>query len=218
MRLTTPRLPEPEGHRSGLIPSPSNLPELNLLFVGDSTMAGVGAPHQTAALPVQVATLLAGQLGRPIRWQVIARSGLTTAQTLPFLRTHPIPRADLLVTALGTNDVFAQTTPHSFLAAYEALLEALRPAHTILSGVPPLHVARAAPQPLRWYLGRYAHQLDRHLRQWAATRPHTTCVSLQFASNPHELASDGLHPGPAQYRAWAHDVANQAAHLLDHVP
>src|SRR5271170_2292146 len=86
MRRTALRLPEAAGERSGFISVGNELPELRLLFVGDSTMAGVGVSHQASALPFQVATILANRLVRSVRLQVVAKSGLNTSQLLKFTR------------------------------------------------------------------------------------------------------------------------------------
>ena len=48
-RRTALRMPEAAGQRQGWIPHRGSDNTLNLLFVGDSTMAGVGVAHQEAA-------------------------------------------------------------------------------------------------------------------------------------------------------------------------
>ena len=51
VRRTALRLTEAAGERSGLVVVESVEPELKLLIVGDSTMAGVGVEHQSSPLP-----------------------------------------------------------------------------------------------------------------------------------------------------------------------
>jgi lysophospholipase L1-like esterase len=85
----------------------------------------------------------------------------------------------------------------------------------IISGLPPLHLTQAAPQPLRWYLGMYARGLDEGLRQWIQLQHQMVYVSLQWASNPNELAADGYHPGESQYKVWADLVAVHITNLLE---
>jgi lysophospholipase L1-like esterase len=218
MRRTALRLPEAEGPRTGLIVVESSLPELKLLFVGDSTMAGVGVRHQAAALANQAARIVANRLVRSVRWQSVARSGVNTSQTLKFVQGENILPADVLITALGTNDVTSQTPPAQFVADYQALMTLLfsrvGARFAITSGLPPLHLTPAAPQPLRWFFGRCAHLLDEHLRRWIATQRNVEYISLQWASDRTELAADGFHPGESQYAAWADLVATQIANLL----
>ena len=218
VRRTALRLAEAAGERSGLVVIESALPELKLLFVGDSTMAGVGVRHQSAALASQVASILANRLVRSVRWQLLAKSGVNTGQALEFVKDRELLPADVLVTALGTNDVTSQKKPYQFIADYEALVDVLLKRigarFAVVSGLPPLHLTPATPQPLRWYLGRYAHRLDEGLRRWIAPQQNIAYVSLQWASNPKDMAEDGYHPGENQYRVWAHLVAENIATLL----
>jgi lysophospholipase L1-like esterase len=218
VRRTALRLAEATGERSGLVVVESAEPELKLLFVGDSTMAGVGVKHQSAALASQVASILANLLIRSVRWQLVAKSGVNTGQALEFLNGRDLLPADVLVTALGTNDVTSQRTSFQFVSDYEALVDALLnrvgARFAVISGLPPLHLTPAMPQPLRWYLGRYAHLLDEGLQRWIARQRNVAYVSLQWASNPKDMAVDGYHPGENQYRMWANLVAENIANLL----
>lgn len=219
MRRTALRLPEAAGERSGLISVGDEPSVLSLLFVGDSTMAGVGVSHQTSALPFQVATILANRLARSVRWQLVAKSGLNTSQLLRFTKGQALSPADVLVTALGTNDVTSQRTPGQFVDDYQSLIGALSnqvgASVAVISGLPPIHLTPAAPQPLRWYLGKYAHMLDESLRKWIKPQSRIAYISLQWASNTNEMAADGYHPGENQYRVWADLVAERIANLLE---
>jgi lysophospholipase L1-like esterase len=218
MRRTALRLEEAAGLRTGLVVIENDQSDLKLLFVGDSTMAGVGVPHQTAALASQVASILANRLVRSVRWQLVAKSGVNTSQALELVQSHELLAADVIVTALGTNDVTSQRKPHQFIADYEVLVNELSKRvganFIVISGLPPLHLTPAAPQPLRWYLGRYAHLLDEGLRRWIAPQQNVAYVSLQWASNPNDMASDGYHPGANQYREWAYRLAESIAILI----
>lgn len=214
------RLPEAAGPRSGTAGTHRPGTPVRLLFVGDSSAAGVGVDHQDAALAAPTAALLSGRTGTPVHWQLVARSGVDTREALALLQAHEgtLRPADLLVTALGVNDVTAQRSPRQFLADYAELLQAVQrrtgATAAVLNGVPPLHVAPAVPQPLRWYLGGCARRLDAGLQQWAAARPDCAHLSLQWAGVARDMARDGFHPGQAQYRQWAALVAERAFMLL----
>jgi lysophospholipase L1-like esterase len=220
MRRTTLRLPEAAGQRDGHILIGSEPTELRLLFVGDSTMAGVGVEHQTCALPFQVATSLATRLDRSVRWQTVAKSGINTSQALEFAKGQALLPADVVITALGTNDVTSQRKPDQFVNDYKVLISTLSnqvgASFAIISGLAPLHLTQAAPQPLRWYLGKYANTLDVGLRQWIKSQTNIAYVSLQWASNANEMAADGYHPGKNQYRAWAELVSESIANFVRH--
>ena len=218
LRRTAIRLPEAAGPRDGTVGSESELPPVRLLFVGDSSAAGVGVPHQHQALAPQAASLLSSRLGRSVQWQLVARSGVNTSEVLSLVARHELRPADLLITSLGTNDVTSQRKPGQFLADYRALMahlsERVGAKLAVITGLPPLHVLPAAPHPLRWYLGRYARRLDADLRAWIATKAQFAYVSLQWAAVPHEMAVDRYHPGPTQYVRWSQLVADRAVELL----
>ncbi|MEM7255254.1 MAG: GDSL-type esterase/lipase family protein, partial [Pseudomonadota bacterium] len=118
------RLPEAEGPRGG-VEGQTDASPLRLLFVGDSSAAGVGVSHQNAALALPTAQTAAQRFYRRVHWQLFARSGLNTPEARAFLREAPIERADIVVTALGTNDVTSQHAPKSFRKHYRALLDEL---------------------------------------------------------------------------------------------
>jgi lysophospholipase L1-like esterase len=77
-----------------------------------------------------------------------------------------------------------------------------------------MHMLSAVPNPLRWYLGRYASWLDIAVREWCEAQ-RLGYLALQWASDPACLAEDGFHPGPALYPQWAERLADLVvAHQL----
>jgi lysophospholipase L1-like esterase len=171
LRRTALRLPEAAGPRCGSEGLQDALqPALRILVVGDSSAAGVGVDDQAQALAQPVAKLLAIKLGRPITWQLVAKSGVNTEESLALLRQSELGSADFLVIALGTNDVTSQRAPRQFLQDYRRLVEEVRRRTGIVglvaTGLLPLRILPAAQHPLRWYLGRYAARLDRMLQRW----------------------------------------------------
>jgi lysophospholipase L1-like esterase len=214
LRKTALRLPEAAGPRLGVELPPAAAPTaseaLNLLVVGDSSAAGVGVAHQEQALALPLARHLAARSGRPVAWRLVAQSGVNSLEALALLARHEIGPATVLVVALGTNDVTSQMPPRQYVANLKLLAGRLMAqagvAHIVFTGLPPLHTLPAAPQPLRWYLGRYARKLDRALRAWIAEDPALRYCSLQWAL-PHEMAIDKFHPGHGQYARWARMAA-----------
>ena len=79
----------------------------------------------------------------------------------------------------------------------------------VVSGLPPLHIAPAVPQPLRWFLGLCTLRLDRRRQRWIRTRPGVSYLSLQWAADRSRLAEDGYHPGEGVYCGWTHRIAEQ---------
>jgi hypothetical protein len=142
----------------------------------------------------------------------VAACGQVRFEHQPGVNVRERPRslsAEALVTALGTNDVTSQRKSYQFIADYAALVDALSKRvganFAVISGLPPLHLTPALPQLLRWYWGRYAHLLDEGLRRWIAPQRNVAYVSLQWASNPKDMAVDGECTGTS-VTLWTGDI------------
>ena len=236
VRRMVPTIPEPTGPRAGTVGHPDHPAPLRLLVLGDSAALGLGAATQDEALLGQLVRTLvsAGAPHTAIRYQLIARSGATTAGTRRHLATRswgPHDAADVVVTSLGLNDVTAGRDRGDILADLDAIVELLG-THTgarrvLLSALPPIGRFPALPQPLRGYLGRQAAAADRAIAHWAASRapaagaPTVEHLPLPFDTHPalagltmvEVMASDGFHPGPRIYQAWGEAVAARVAEL-----
>ena len=202
----TARLPEALGPRCG---THGQGAQLRLLILGDSSGAGVGVAHQDQALIGQMLQHLVPSA--EVAWQVIARSGATTAQARRML--HEAGVFDVAVLALGVNDVLRQTSARRFAMRQRSLIDALRSQHGVqhilVSAVPPLGEFTSFPQPLRGYLGRRATVLDAGL-QAVCAQCRAVHVPFDLDPDPHWLAHDGLHPGPALYAEWGKRMAGLA--------
>ncbi len=194
-------LPEPPGNRAG---QTGNGPELSLLIAGDSAAAGVGARHQNEALLGQTLASLCPHFS--VRWRLEAVSGATTGATLKRLQGIEPARFCVAITSLGVNDVTSGAGLGSWLKQQVALRELLRERHharlIVVSGLPPVHLFPALPQPLRWHLGLRARQFDRALRAAVAAEPDCVFISLDVSGSTDDMARDGFHPGPEIYRRW----------------
>ena len=211
VRRVTARLPEPPGPRAGVR---GDGPALRLLLLGDSAAAGVGAASQDEALSGR----LVGELAPTFRvsWMVVARTGATTAGTARHLSRRPAEECgavDVAVLSLGGNDVMGRRPLDRWLAdvgEVAALLRARFAAqHILLSGLPPIHLFTALPQPLRWYLGATARRFDRAFAAWAAGQPDCEHVPLELTDGAGLLATDGLHPGAPLYHRWGVELARR---------
>lgn len=206
VRRTVPKLPEAPGERCG---TAGNGPLLRLLIAGDSSAAGVGAPHQDHALSGRLVELLEPDF--LIRWQLHATSGHKTADTLERLQELPAEDFDVAVTALGVNDAISMTSVRNWRLQQARLRQLLREKFAvrklIVSGLPPLHAFPALPGPLRWHFGERATRLDRVLAADIAGESDATYLDTRFTSDISMMASDGFHPGPGVYAEWARRIA-----------
>jgi lysophospholipase L1-like esterase len=218
-RARLPRLAEPAGQRHGVAGQGT---PLRLLIAGDSSAAGVGVEQQRNALAQRLAKRLAEAVGARVAWQLHARSGLTTAQTLALLRDEEHApgalQADLAVVVTGVNDVVEQIPSGRAVAARDALANWLRNGHgiqhVVFAPLPPVHHFPGLPQPLRWVAGADARRHNAALVEWAATRRDVSCVDMEMPLNRGVMARDGFHPGEPVYRYCANAIAQ---HIATHV-
>lgn len=210
-------LPEPPGARAG--GEGKGKDEIRLLVVGDSSAAGVGAPHQDLALAKPLARRLAQRTGRPVRWNLLAEAGLTSAAALAYLKAHDAPDADIAVVVLGVNDItnqvpLAQALKHRgeiavWLEAHAEVSEVLFPA------LPEMELFPSLPQPLAWWAGQMSRRNNRAQARWAAgwplRSPRVRHVEMDGLMSPDLMAGDGFHPGPGLYARVADHLAEVIA-------
>lgn len=206
-------LPEPPGPRAGR--EGRGAGELRILVVGDSSAAGVGAPHQDLALARPLARQLAQRLSRPVRWTLLAEAGLTSAGTLGYVKARDVPDADLAVVVVGVNDITNQVPLAEairrrgeiavWLEAHAGVWQVLFPA------LPEMELFPSLPQPLAWWAGQSARRNNRAQARWSAAwplaRPRVVHVPMDGVLRPDEMAVDGFHPGPGIYARVAEHLA-----------
>jgi lysophospholipase L1-like esterase len=209
LRRNALRLPEAAGPREGQVGDGE--PVLRLLVLGDSSAAGVGVADQAQALALPLARAVSQRMGAAVRWQLVARTGINTLEARALIRRVALQPADAVVTALGVNDVTSQTAAARFVDETALLWSDLQQftgaRWAVFCGLPPMHLLRPVPHPLRWYLGRYAAWLDGSLRAWTQERGLGYCA-LGWASDPSSLADDGFHPGAGLYPEWSARLAD----------
>ncbi len=234
VRRDTPKLPEAAGPRHGLA-KPQNGPSnakhpvadpLRLLILGDSSAAGVGTDRQACALSGRLVEALVARTGRAVQWKLVARTGITTREALALMQAEPADPFDVAVVALGVNDVTALRGRARWLADVARVTARLAERHAVgrvlWSGLPPMHLFPALPQPLRGVIGLHARVFDGALGDWCArrtasgratgaghavARAATVYVPLPRMTDPSLIASDGFHPGPGAYRLWGDVLA-----------
>lgn len=208
-------LPEADGPRTGRCGSGA---PLRLLVVGDSSGAGVGVATQDEALVGHLSRTLAQALGAEVCWQLVARSGITSAQALPLLQQAAPAPADVAVVVLGVNDVIDQVPVRRALRQREALADWLLAhagvRHVVFAPLPPIHQFPLLPQPLRWAMGADALAHDRAVARWAATRADVWHVPIDIVLSADGMAVDGFHPGEPVYRACGEALAGFIAERL----
>jgi lysophospholipase L1-like esterase len=206
VRFVTPRLPEPPGDRSGINGSG---PLLNLLILGDSAAAGVGASTQKQALSGQLVFALGSNFR--VSWKLIAQAGHKAQDVVAKLEMLSREKFDVVVTSIGVNDVTHGTNSQKWIDQQGKIVAMLQSKfhsqHIMLSSVPPMHLFPAFPQPLRWYFGMRAEQFNSALKKFAEGCTRCEFVKIDFPLEAAYIAADGFHPGTLAYSIWAKHVA-----------
>ncbi len=190
---------------------------LRLVVLGDSTVAGIGAPGPRAALPVLVAERLAARLRRPVAVRGLGVSGartadVTDAQAAALAR---VP-AEAVCVVVGSNDATHALPPWRMRAATRRMLGRVRAAApgapVVLGGIPEFHTVPAVPPPLRGVLGVEADLLRTAQRTGAADAgvrfvDIRALASPRFLTTPASMSADGFHPSEVGYGYWADALA-----------
>lgn len=185
---------------------------LDLLVIGDSVAAGLGAEHRKDTLGGRLAKGLGKALRRPVRLTMAAAVGAETSMVAAQLDGLPADyRPDVAVLVVGGNDVIHRVAVEESVAHLREVLERLREAGvpTVVGTCPDLGAIRPVPQPLRALGARVSRQLAA-----AQTRTAVDCgahaVSLArvvgpfFLTDPEGMFSlDRFHPSAQGYRRTA---------------
>jgi len=210
VRRTAPQMPEPPGHRTGTAGRGSLV---RLLVAGDSGAAGVGAASQGQALCGQLVRRLSRH--HTVQWCVLAVNGLDSPGLLQLLKDSPAARFDVVVLSMGANDATGLCAPLRWAQWQQRLAELItdrfQPALLVHSAVPPMHACAALPQPLRWFMGRWARQMNSTLAGQLADQPQRTLHWHPESTTSVGMAADGMHPSPAGYSVWAEGLSR---HIL----
>ena len=206
VRRVTPRLPEPPGARAG---SAGAGRRLSVLIVGDSSAAGVGVLTQEEAISGQLVSQL-----RPtfhVHWTLRAQTGYAIGEVVENLETAPAETFDVALISVGVNDVTGRTKSKRWNTEHARLIGLLKAKfgvqHVLLSSLPPMHRFPALPQPLRWYLGLRARQLNNMLRKIADADDQCELLEMDVPFESRYMAADGFHPGALAYSAWGRRAA-----------
>lgn len=185
---------------------------LDLLLLGDSIAAGLGAERPKETLGGRLARALAKETGRAVRLRTAARVGSESSMLADQLAGLPASyRPDVAVIVVGGNDV-THRVPVTESAQYlQEAVAALRDrgAGVVVGTCPDLGALRPVPQPLRALGSRASRQLAL-AQEAAAVRAGAHAVSLAhvvgpfFITNPDEMFSlDRFHPSALGYHRTA---------------
>lgn len=185
---------------------------LDLLMLGDSIAAGLGASTPGQTLGARLAKGLGTASRRPVRLRTAAVVGSESPALPGQLETLPPDyRPDLAVIVVGGNDVTHRIPTAVSLQHLTGTIGHLQSlgAVVVVGTCPDLGMLRPLPQPLRTLAGRMSRHLALAQRQAALAHgahpvPLSTAVGPFFISNPDDMFSlDQFHPSALGYKRTA---------------
>ncbi|MGI8849926.1 MAG: SGNH/GDSL hydrolase family protein [Pyrinomonadaceae bacterium] len=205
VRRKVGRLPDAAGETAGTIGAHQEI--INLLAIGESTVAGIGATTHKEALTGQFAKHLSAKCGKTVCYFALGESGITVKGTLQRL-VPKLPRtdADIILVALGGNDVFTLSSPQKWRQNLNELLAILREKYPnskiLVANVPMVRDFIALPNPLRYVLSRLAKL--HHFNAISLIKEMENVVYFDDVRRVEtDFFSDGIHPSPKGYDLWA---------------
>lgn len=185
---------------------------VDLVVLGDSIAAGLGAERPKHTLGGRLARGIAKQAGRSVRLRTAAVVGSESSMLAEQLATLPPSyRPDVAVIVVGGNDVTHRVPVADSVRHLAEAVEELRSrgAEVVVGTCPDLGALRPVPQPLRALGSRASRQLADAQRAaalergaWVVSLAHV--VGPFFITNPEEMFSlDRFHPSAHGYKRTA---------------
>ena len=187
------------------------------LALGDSYTIGTGASHESRNFPSLLAASLQQASRREVEVVNPAVNGFTTidllAKELGYITDL---KPDLVSVLIGVNDLVqgrsAQQYRESLVEIYDAIAATQLPAGRVAAiSIPNWSVAPAArdygdPTRLRSLTEKFNAVAQQEAEARRFTWADLTEVSTRAMGSTGWTAADELHPGDAQYAAWADEI------------
>ena len=191
------------------------------LALGDSYTIGTGATHESRNFPSLLAQRLEAEYGGHVRVINPAVNGFTTLDLLArevglMNRLHP----DLVSVLIGVNDLVrgrgVEQYRESLCEIYDAIANGNLPAgHVIAISIPDWSAVPAArdygdPAQIRDLTQAFNAAAAAEATKRGFAWVDITAVSRSGIGSDGWISADGLHPGDAQYAAWAEEIWEKA--------
>jgi len=176
------------------------------LALGDSYTIGTGASDDAHAWPSIIAGRLGAELTNP------AVNGYTTEDLirdeLPLFRKL---QPDVVTVLIGVNDLVQGRTPDAYRKSLRTIYDEVKDARVVAVSIPTWsYVPAAADFGGAAHVERLTGIFNTAAREEAETRGFAWVdigpVSTSRVGSRGWIASDQLHPGDAQYAAWAEAI------------
>lgn len=204
LRASIPRLPDAALPWTGSLAGPN---PVNVLVLGDSTAAGVGAATQSDALCGNLARNILHRVNRGTRWRAVGRNGATARDIITdYLDEAAGHETDLVFLTIGANDALGLRSRGAFRRDVVKIVKSMRQAHpgalVLVSLMPRFDRFAALPQPVKWNLALHAASLDDAARAGVVAIPNVFAIPKPIPYTPEFWATDRFHPSAEGYQQW----------------
>jgi lysophospholipase L1-like esterase len=219
IRRRIPNLPEaqqPHGKISRNLKKP-----LSVIFIGESTIAGVGVRTHEDGFAGNFAKELSKKFDRSITWKVYAKSGSKAKDVYKNI----IPKidektADLVVIGLGGNDAFTLNNPKLWALAIKNIIAIIRKKFNnvpiVFTNMPPIKEFPAFTPLIKFTIGNLVELLGDELENLVQGQENVYYNAqrinlndwlqrLNLTGKPSDFFSDGVHHSKFTYQIWAKD-------------
>lgn len=177
-----------------------------LLLIGESTAAGVGASSTDFTLANHIFRLFKEEY----TLFNFGKNGIRMAEILPIFEAElekiATPKEGILI-FLGANDCFQLTKPKTFAQSMTNLIDRLdqlfRPNWIYLADIPPVQLFPAFSPIMRSYLSQQREFLRKEMRSITAKRNKLIFEELKLELRNGFFAADGIHPSDLGYHVIA---------------
>lgn len=183
----------------------------NLLIIGESTAAGVGASRKEKTYAYQIYQLLL----KDFSVYNLGKNGLK-ADRLKRLLVHgkqelPSPFHSAIV-LIGANDCFKFTPPSKFRRELKDFFQLLEQTYEIrkiiVPSIPPVNQFPALPSVIRFFLGWHRNMLVREIKSLVQENKKLVYKPINPNFPKEFFAADGIHPSDLGYQSMAEEVVD----------
>lgn len=183
-----------------------------LVALGDSTVQGIGATSPTKGFVGQVAGRLALETNRPVQVYNFSKSGAVASDVAAnqLAQKAIIDRADLVLVAVGPNDLSNGVPREEYLKSYQSVLDKLPKDRVVIASIPPLVRSNVRPGMVQdWNQGLEKLALDNKVQVAPVYE-----VIKRHQYDPRIYSVDLFHPSNHGYGFWA-DAFYQPVQTLE---
>lgn len=222
IRKEIPQLPEATGITGTY--KTNNNSSINLITIGESTIAGVGVATHKYGFTGTLAKTLAKTINSTVNWKVYAKSGYTAKRvSYKIIPKIDEPELDIIVIGLGGNDSFELNSPKGWNKDIRRLITKLKEKYpntpVVFINMPPIKEFPAFSKTIKFVVGNLVqllgHELKKVVKEYDNVYFYSNIITyddfisrMNLDATPTDFFSDGIHPSELAYQVWAKDVAH----------